>query len=250
MSQPPTSSALARSPSSIPAPNAAPERYAPEPYRPSRIWAWLYQRFFRFIQADPQWERTVREAAARGVVVYVARSVSFLEFLALDFLTKSSAAKEYALPLIEWCNDVGLMVLEPFGRGSRRMRMKRALPEDQALTDTIREGRTPLLFVRRPPAIAAMRRNRGNDLDVDLIRTLVEMQRRIERPIVLVPQTFVWTKRPPTNRSDDRRSVLRSRGVAGPHPGASSSSCSTTRTRSCARASPSTWARSSPSIRR
>ena len=126
MSQPPTSSALARSPSSTtpPAsgPSTAPERYAPAPYRPSRIWAWLYQRFFRFIQVDPQWERTVREAAARGVVVYVARSVSFLDFLALDFL-----AKKYALPLIEWCNDVGLMVLEPFGRGSRRMRMKLSL---------------------------------------------------------------------------------------------------------------------------
>lgn len=194
MSQPPTSSALARAPSSIAPPRADQERYAPAPYRPGRIWAWLYQRFFRFIHVDPQWEKTVREAVARGVVVYVARSVSFLEFLALDFLTK-----KHGLPLIEWCNDVGMMVLEPFGRGSRRMRLRRTLPEDQALADTVRDRKSPLLFVRRPPAIAASSRH-GADLDVDLIRTLVEMQRRIEEPIVLVPQTFVWTKRPPSTR--------------------------------------------------
>lgn len=206
MSQPPSSTALARAPErsgrSEPAARAGPpsadpsgdDRYVPAPYRPSRIWAWLYERFFRFIHVDPQWEKTVLEAAAKGVVVYVARSVSFLDFLALDFLTK-----KHGLPRIEWCNDVGLMVLEPFGRGSRRLRLRRTLAEDRALKGTIHAQRSPLLFVRRPPAIASGDRH-GAALEVDLIRALVEMQRRIETPIVLVPQTFVWTKRPSSTR--------------------------------------------------
>src|SRR5690606_21709809 len=36
--------------------------------------------------------------------------------------------------------------------------------------------------------------------DNDLIRTLVETQRQMDAPILLVPQTFVWTKLPPRKR--------------------------------------------------
>ncbi|MDQ3031557.1 MAG: 1-acyl-sn-glycerol-3-phosphate acyltransferase [Myxococcota bacterium] len=205
MSQPPPSALARPSSSSSPAhasagaPNASslarPEdRYRPVVYQPSRLWRWLYDRFFRHLRVDEGWERTVREQAARGLVVYVARSLSFLDFLSLDYLTK-----KHGLPLLRFTNDVGMSLFEPFGRGSRRMRLRRQIPDDRALEDTIREGHSSLLFLRRPPRMAA-RGRKGDVLDVDLIRTLVEMQRRIDKPIVLVPQTFVWTKRPASTK--------------------------------------------------
>jgi glycerol-3-phosphate O-acyltransferase len=168
--------------------------YEPVVYRPSKLWTWLYDRFFRHIQVDEKWKRTVREAAQRGLVVYVGRSLSFLDFLALDYLTK-----KHDLPRIQFCNDLGMSIVEPFGRGSRRMRLRRQIPEDEALAATIQRGHSALLFLRRPPALASAARH-GHAMDVDLIRTLVEMQRRIDKPIVLVPQTFVWTKRPASTR--------------------------------------------------
>lgn len=170
----------------------ASDRYQPEVYEPSARWEWIYDRFFSHVQVDEQWEPTVRAASERGLVVYVARSLSFLDFLCLDYLTK-----KHGLPLVRFCNDVGMSVVEPFGRGSRRLRLKAQIPEDEALTECVAQGHSALLFLRRPPSMAKGGSRKGDAMDTDLIRTLVDLQRTSDRPIQIVPQTFVWTKRPP-----------------------------------------------------
>lgn len=173
-------------------PNAAPDgSTALKPYEPSGLLRWVYRRFFSHLQVDEAWSGAVRESARRGVVVYVMRSLSFLDFLCLDFLLK-----RFGLPLVRFVNDLGLWILEPFGRGERRLRLKRQLEEEQALRDVVTEGYSALLFLRRPPRLGS-RARKGAALEKDLIRTLVETQRRTELPILLVPQTFVWSKLPP-----------------------------------------------------
>ena len=164
------------------------------PYEPHRFLRWFYERFFAHIRVDERWSKVVRDAAGRGVVVYVMRSISFLDFLCLDFLLK-----RFALPLVRFVNDLGLWILEPFGKGERRLRLRRQIAEEQALSDVLRESFAALLFLRRPPRIGGTPR-RGEQLEVDLIRTLIETQRKIDRPILLVPQTFVWTKLPPNKK--------------------------------------------------
>lgn len=175
-------------------PDESEDRYLPEVYQPGAMWRWLYERFFRHVRTAERWEHTIEEEAQRGLVVHVARSLSFLDFLALDFLTKKNG-----LPPLNFVNDVGMFVFEPFGRGARRMRLRAQIPDDKALSATIAAGQSALLFLRRPPGLTT-RGRKGDDVDLDLIRTLVEMQRRIDRPIILIPQTFVWTKRPATTR--------------------------------------------------
>jgi len=165
-----------------------------EPYQPNPILRWLYGRFFRHIHVDHRWSGEVERAAENGVVVYVMRSISFLDFLCLDFLLK-----KFGLPLVRFVNDLGLWILEPFGKGGRRLRLRRQVPEDEALADVVQGGYSALLFLRRPPRMIRPQR-RGAELDVDLIRTLVACQRRMDRPILLVPQTFVWTKIPGKQR--------------------------------------------------
>lgn len=165
------------------------------PYEPNRILRWFYDRFFSHIVVDDRWQGVVHHAADRGVVVYVMRSLSFLDFLCLDYLTK-----RFGLPLIRFVNDLGLSVLEPFGRGRRRLRFRRQIPQDRALSKTVKGHYSALLFLRRPPRIFRWRRGRGEPHRVDLIRTLIEIQRQIKKPILLVPQTFVWSKLPPNKR--------------------------------------------------
>ncbi len=166
--------------------------YQPVVYEPSPMWQRIYRRFFASVQIDPTWASRVRDAAKDGQVVYIGRAVSFLDFLALDFLTK-----EHGLPPIKLTNDLGMSIVEPFGRGSRRLRFKSQIPEDRALAECLHHGDSALLFLRRHPAIG---QHKGEELENDLIRSLVELQRKIARPIRLVPQTIVWTKRPPTSR--------------------------------------------------
>ncbi|HHH31675.1 MAG TPA: hypothetical protein ENK57_25460, partial [Polyangiaceae bacterium] len=159
-------------------------------FEPNRLLRWLYTRFFRHMRIDERWSDVVRESAATGVVVYVMRSISVLDFLCLDYLVK-----RFRLPVLRFVNDLGLWILEPFGRGERRLRLRRQIPQEQALSRIIDEHGSALLFLRRNPEWGE--RPRGQGLDVDLIRTLVEQQRRMEKPILVVPQTFVWSLRPP-----------------------------------------------------
>ena len=81
-------------------------------YEPNPLLAWLYHRFFAHIEVDDAWATAVREADARGTVVYALRNLSFVDFFALDYLTK-----RFMLPQVRFANDLGLWVLEPMGRG-------------------------------------------------------------------------------------------------------------------------------------
>jgi glycerol-3-phosphate O-acyltransferase len=171
-------------------------------HEPVGILRWLYRRFFSHIHVDARWSDAVRDAAQRGVVVYVMRSLSFLDFLCLDFLTK-----QFGLPLLRFVNDLGLWILEPFGRGGRRLRFRRQVPEEQALTDVLRSKASALLFLRKPPTLTdglTGEARRGKKPAEDLLRTLVAVQRQLDAPILLVPQTFVWSKLPPRKK----RSIL------------------------------------------
>lgn len=162
-------------------------------FEPNRILRWIYGRFFRHMRIEERWSGVVRESAARGVVVYVMRSISVLDFLCLDYLVK-----RFRLPLVRFVNDLGLWILEPFGRGGRALRLRRQIPQEEALAKVLQGQESAVLFLRRPPAFGERRTGQG--LDVDLMRTLVEQQRKIDRPILVVPQTFVWTKRPPNKK--------------------------------------------------
>src|ERR1044071_5424638 len=81
-------------------------------YEPNPVLAYVYRRFFEHIHVDEAWIASVREAASRGSVVYILRNLSFLDFLALDHLTK-----RHGLPRIRFANDLGLWLLEPMGKG-------------------------------------------------------------------------------------------------------------------------------------
>jgi glycerol-3-phosphate O-acyltransferase len=164
----------------------------PSPYSPNAILRWLYRRFFAHIRVDENWSRGVRDAASKGVVVYVMRSLSFLDFLCLDFLLK-----KFGLPLVRFVNDLGLWILEPFGKGERRLSLRRQIPETGALEQAVSDGYSALLFLRRPPKFGSQAR-RGRKLEVDLIEALVAKQRTSSQPILLVPQTFVWSKQAAT----------------------------------------------------
>jgi len=162
-------------------------------YEPNPLLAWLYQSFFEHIEVDEAWTRAVREADQRGTVVYVLRNLSFVDFFALDYLTK-----RLRLPQVRFANDLGLWVLEPMGRGWLHALFDRSEASDSRdLRRAILTGESAALFLKRPPHMfERVARGRGK-IEGDLfIRTLFEVQRESARPILLVPQVFVWSKHP------------------------------------------------------
>jgi glycerol-3-phosphate O-acyltransferase len=162
-------------------------------YDPNPLLAWLYHRFFDHIEVDEAWTRAVREADARGTVVYVLRNLSFVDFLALDYLTK-----RHHLPQVRFANDLGLWVLEPLGRGWLNATRSRNDDGDAAdLERVLAVGASAALFLKRPPHL--LERHARAKIEGDrLVRTLLDVQRRTDRPILIVPQVFVWSRSPDT----------------------------------------------------
>jgi glycerol-3-phosphate O-acyltransferase len=168
------------------------------PYEPNPALKALYDRFFANIQVDESWVRDVRHLAADGTVVYVLRSLNFIDFFALDHLTK-----RYALPEIRFANDLGLWILSPMGKGwLNAIFPPRGVTASDELRDALLLGGSAALFLKRPPGVldvaTGTTRGRGLKVDDDLVRSLIRLQRTHPRPILLVPQVFVWSKEPDT----------------------------------------------------
>ena len=160
-------------------------------YEPNAALAWLYQRFFDHIEVDEGWAAAVREADRRGTVVYVLRNLSFIDFFALDYLTK-----RLGLPQVRFANDLGLWILEPMGRGWLHALSGRSKASDEdALRRTVTGGSSAVLFLKRPADILdPAARGKGKIEGDAFIRTLFEVQRATKKPILLVPQVFLWSK--------------------------------------------------------
>jgi len=159
-------------------------------YDPNPFLAWVYRRFFESIEVDESWARAVRDADARGTVVYVLRNLSFVDFLALDYLTK-----DRGLPRIRFANDLGLWLLEPMGRGWLNALRPRTPEGDAAdIERALGSGGSAALFLKRPKHLLEGR-PRGKIEGDHLIRALLEMQRRGgRRRLLLVPHVFVWSR--------------------------------------------------------
>ncbi len=162
------------------------------PYDPNPILGWLYERFFEHIEVDERWAQAVREADARGTVVYILRNLSFVDFLALDYL-----AKRLKLPEVRFANDLGLWVLEPMGRGwLEALKPRSAANDAEDLGRAVKAGTSAVLFLKRPPTLLESGGARPKIEGDVYLKTLLEVQRHSDRPILLVPQVFIWSKRP------------------------------------------------------
>lgn len=187
----------------------------PQPYRPNPVLQALYQRFFSQIQVDQAWVDQVRELAAQGTVVYVLRNLNWVDFFALDHLTK-----QFGLPEIRFANDLGLWVLNPMGKGwlNAIFPPRNQTPADE-LHAALSLGASAALFLKRPPSVldvaAGASGGRGMKGD-ELVQVLIGLQRQRKEPILLVPQLFLWTKRPDTRGTRLLDMVLGPREWASP----------------------------------
>ncbi len=167
-------------------------------YAPNPILRAIYQLFFDKIQVDEAWVREVRALSERGSIVYVLRSLNFIDFFALDYLTK-----RYGLPQVRFVNDLGLWILNPMGKGWLNAILPRpnVAPTDE-LEDALTRGGSAALFLKRPPSVLDVATGasggRGLKEGDELVTSLFALQRKQERPIFVVPQVFVWTKFPNT----------------------------------------------------
>jgi glycerol-3-phosphate O-acyltransferase len=164
------------------------------PYAPNPALTALYRRFFEHIQVDDSWVASVRAAAARGRVVYVLRNLSYVDFLALDYVTK-----RFDLPTIRYAQDMRLWGLEPLGKGWKSALLPApAISQEARIADAFARGGSAVMFVKRAPDLLEQARgsHRAQAEGDAMLASLIAVQRESAQPLLLVPQVFVWSKRP------------------------------------------------------
>ena len=173
-------------------------------YRSSMVgrFSWLLERFFAFtftrIKPDLEHLPAVRKAADDGLIVYVMRNRSVLDYLFFNWYFA-----RYGLPLSHFANGVNTLwwgtVLQVIRKTWHKLRDRwnhgpMPDPIDAGfLARTVEAGRPALLFLRRQPSWVFRRPQQSRR---DMVEELMRVQAEQERPIYLVPQLIVWERRP------------------------------------------------------
>jgi glycerol-3-phosphate O-acyltransferase len=142
-------------------PRAAAQRADAGPLR-------LLDRWFRAVHQPRDAAEDLAELSRRGSVVFVARAAGLLNFLYLAWL-----GRRYGLPPLRAA--LGLHGFLPW--------LARVRSSPEALAEAVSRGESAIVFLSRA---------RGPDP----FPALAALQRRLERPVLLVPALLVWTRRP------------------------------------------------------
>lgn len=142
--------------------------------------------FFRQVRFDEPSADIVRRASRRGSVVYILRDRSIIDYLFFNW-----AYLALGLPLARFSNGLGGVILHPF-RALFRLLTGRGREQGDGLTTTIERDGDALLFLRKPQTLTA----RDPEFRSNHVLDLIRLQRKRERPILLVPQLLLWTRAP------------------------------------------------------
>jgi glycerol-3-phosphate O-acyltransferase len=150
---------------------------------------WLLSAMFDPVPFPQDAVARLQADAQKSTLVYVLRSSSLLHLLYFNF-----TFSKLRLPLARAATGLGYRVFAPFARwylGGPQVKASRG-GEVANVAEAVRQGEAALVFLRAPRTLPT-----AVTTLADPFPALVELQRRNpDRPIALVPLTFLWRKRP------------------------------------------------------
>ncbi|MCG3173358.1 MAG: Glycerol-3-phosphate acyltransferase [Myxococcota bacterium] len=147
--------------------------------------------FFRRITLSSADHQRVREAAAKGSVVYVMGQPGKTEFLFAAW-----AAENYGFPVPLLANGIGSVWWSPYYRRLKPSSTPPTQPglskDEQRFFEVAVNNGSQVLFLRP--------RQEKAQPGQDFLKALVEAQRNRDTPIFLLPQLLLWDRRPSSQR--------------------------------------------------
>jgi glycerol-3-phosphate O-acyltransferase len=126
----------------------------------------------------------IRDASKEGTIVYVLRLRSTLNFMFFNY-----AFMAHGLPVARFANGLRTIFWQPFKLLLRRLFGRRAPEPVQILRKLTQQGHSSAVFLKSHAVIGT------KDFDGPYLRTLIEMQKESDKPIVVVPLTVLWGAR-------------------------------------------------------
>src|SRR5438477_2661365 len=149
---------------------------------------WLFRRLFDAVPFPADAVAPLRKLAQEATLVYVLRSSSLLHLIYFNW-----TFWKLRLPLARAATGLGYRIFGPFARwylGGPQIRAPKG-GEVGHVVESLRRGEAAMVFLRAPRTLPS-----AVTTLPDPFPALVELQRTQARPIVLVPLTFLWRKRP------------------------------------------------------
>ncbi|SEU20423.1 1-acyl-sn-glycerol-3-phosphate acyltransferase [Stigmatella erecta] len=141
----------------------------------------LGARYFDGVRFPPESENELRALHGRGFVIHVMRTTAWINFLYLAW-----AVVRRELPPIRAVVNLRPWFTRPFNRTLQRGGFAERFTEAQ------QRGGSGLIFLKKTALMSAS----GKDIEDNPFPALVAMARKADRPVFLVPELFVWEKRP------------------------------------------------------
>ncbi|MDB4969819.1 MAG: Glycerol-3-phosphate acyltransferase [Myxococcales bacterium] len=173
--------------------------------RPGPVLRWFFGRFFKQIDFPKEGAEKIRRAAERGTVVYVVKTLSYI-----DYLYFSYAFLKYALPLSRFANGVKTLMMQPLGkilRGALRLWRERRTSSVAELSEVVRQGESALLFLKRPHTLFGWEPVGFRGAHVEELIRIQRERGQTGKPILFVPLTLLWGS-PAVRAARSRRGLV------------------------------------------
>src|SRR5436190_13286263 len=167
---------------------SSPALPARQPARYGPFARWLLGKMFDPVPF-PDGELPKLQQAAQATPVYVLRSSSLLNLLYFNWIFS-----KLKLPIARAATGLGYRVFAPFARWYLGGPQTKSAGNDpvQNVIEAVRNGEAAMVFLRAPRTLPS-----AVSTLADPFPALVELQRsQPQKPIALVPLTFLWRKRP------------------------------------------------------
>jgi glycerol-3-phosphate O-acyltransferase len=173
--------------------------------RPGPVLRWFFGRFFKEIAFPQEGADKIRRAAEGGTVVYVCKTLSYI-----DYLYFSYAFLKYALPLSRFANGVKTLMMQPLGKilaGALRLWRERRSSSVAEMSTVVRAGESALLFLKRPHTLFGWEPAQFRGAYVEELIRIQRERGQTGRPIIFVPLTLVWGS-PAVRAARERRGIV------------------------------------------
>lgn len=159
---------------------------------------WFAWAFFKPVQFPPRIVSDIKGLSKEGGLVYVLSAISLLDYFYFNW-----AFLQSGLPLARFANGLSMTWLQPWRKGLVGWFRRRVLRQPQRREEEVLHG----LLRRREPVMLFLRRS-FSLLDLLLARPqlgylheLLQAQREVSHPLLIVPQLLVWERDPDRSRS-------------------------------------------------
>jgi glycerol-3-phosphate O-acyltransferase len=155
------------------------------------------RRLFAGVRTNPDLASTITGLPDQAAVVYVSKAKSYFEFL--YYFTRYM---QEGLPFPQLCFDCSIRIWQPIDRLARIfITQVRSIVRRFRLRDPYRSGYIRNKIANGTTAFLPLLEKRDFyrsfvKSKADPIRHLIDIQRSIDRPICLIPQVFLFSKKP------------------------------------------------------